>query len=107
MANTSWAYSLLVLRDAPLFDSISAQARPTIRAFDPQALANTSLSFAAINSSHHAPLLDALAAEAIPKINALPAQSLQQLLDAHSARISWRIQLYANLSVNLNDFQFK
>lgn len=45
LANTAWAFSVLMVQHVPLLDSISAESRRKISDFVPQNLANTAWSY--------------------------------------------------------------
>lgn len=64
MANPAWSLAKLVVRNSPLIQAISAEARPRISAFFMQNISNTVWAYAKLGLDD-APLLDALAPAAI------------------------------------------
>jgi len=78
LANPSWAYAFLSLRNVPLLASLASQALLTSTELEPQSLALTAWSYAALNFRHN-PLCSAIAAASRAKISQFGLQDIANL----------------------------
>lgn len=91
IANSSWAIAVLQRSDKPLWEALSAAARPKLSAFSSSELASTAWANSSLLGSVNGPLLEALASAAIPSLSAM------HFAPQSRVNISWA---FATMSLN-------